>query len=88
MGMLVRLLLLGTIALGVIGGRSLAAEVTSDPVIELVELAGADAIVVDPIALPAAAVSRWIPPVLQGTEEEHPSPEPARVFRPPRASFV
>lgn len=29
-----------------------------------------------------------IPVVLHGTEEEHPSPAPARVFRPPRASFV
>jgi hypothetical protein len=29
-----------------------------------------------------------IPLELHGTEVEHPSPAPARVFRPPRTSFV
>ena len=46
-----------------------------------------DALGVDVARVPVPTY-HVIPLELHGTEVEHPSPEPARVFRPPRASFV
>lgn len=46
-----------------------------------------DALGVEPTRVPVTTY-HVIPLVLHGTEVEHPSPEMARVFRPPRASFV
>ncbi len=88
MGVLVRLLLLCMIALTVVSGGSIVTDIASDQPIELVELEGTEAILVHPVELPPQALSGSIPAVLQGTEEEHPSPELARVFRPPRVAFV
>ncbi len=86
--MLVRLLLLCMVALTVVGGRSMTADVTGDHSIELVEQANTEAVLAAPLALTPPVVCRSIPVVLHGTEEEYPSPELARVFRPPRVSFV
>ncbi len=86
--MLVRLLLLCMIALTVFSGKSSASDVTTDQAIELVELAGVEAVLVESVELPVLALSGLIPAELHGTEEEHSSPELARVFRPPRVSFV
>lgn len=88
MGVLIRLLLLFVIALAAIDGNRLAADVITDQQTEPVELTGAEAVLVDPIELPPPLLSGLIPPVMHGTESDHPSPEPARVFRPPRPSFV
>jgi hypothetical protein len=84
---LVRLLLLAVFALTSVSGRPGAGiDVVADDGIELVELAGEEAILGAAIELPSVARSALIPRVRKGTEVTHPSPELARVFRPPRVS--
>ena len=86
------LVIIVALGLTVIGGRGLGLEATVDDTVELAEaLEGEPALPADALemfSLTPGGPLRLIPPVLHGTEEEHASPEAARVFRPPRVSFA
>lgn len=89
---LLALVVIVALGLTVVGGRGLGIEATADDAAAQVEpadlLEGEAALLADGLDLFSPAPCGLIPPVLHGTEEEHPSPEAARVFRPPRVSFV
>jgi hypothetical protein len=87
----VRLVLLIVFAVANVTGRGGPADVfPADSIGAVAEIADGEPMEVLSIDVARAPIPTFhvIPLVLQGTEEEHPSPEPARVFRPPRASFV
>ncbi len=92
---LLAIVVIVALGLTVIGGRGLGIDATVDDTAGLVEpvdaLEGEPAVpahALDMFSLAAGGPIRLIPPVLHGTEEEHASPEAARVFRPPRVSFA
>jgi len=86
----VRLVLLIVLAVAVVTGAGGSADV------QVHDTFGAVAAIADGEMDAQDAALAWIPGpmffvtplVLSGTEVAHPSPEMARVFRPPRASFV
>ena len=89
--MVVRLVLLIVLAGAIVTGRGGPADVlAADSISAVAEVADGepmDALGVEVARVPVPTC-HVIPVVLHGTEAEYPSPEPARVFRPPRASFV
>ncbi len=86
--MIVRIVLLLVLAVATVTGRGGPTDVLSaDSVGAVAEVEPMDALRVELVRVPVP-MFHVIPLVLRGTEVEHPSPEPARVFRPPRASFV
>ena len=85
--MIVRIVLLIVLAVATATGRGGPSDVLSADLIAEVEGEPLDALCVELVRVPAPTF-QVIPLVLHGTEVEHPSPELARVFRPPRASFV
>ena len=88
---IVRLVLLVVLAVAVVTGAGGPADVLSaDSIGVVAEVADGepmDALTVHPARVPVP-MFHLTPLVLHGTEVECPSPEMARVFRPPRASFV
>lgn len=86
-----RLVLIVVLAVASATGRGGPADVvTADSIGALVQFGDGepmDALRVEPAGLPVSARD-VIPLVLHGTEVEHPSPEPARLFRPPWALFA
>jgi hypothetical protein len=87
----VRIVLLIVLAVATVTGRGGPADVfTADSIGAVAEVADGepmDALRVDVAHVPMPTL-HVIPLALQCTEVEYPSREPARVFRPPRASFV
>jgi hypothetical protein len=86
-----RLVLILVLAVAAVTGRGGSVGVVSVDAIGVVAEVGdgepMEGMRVDPARVPVP--TRHVSPlVLQGTEVGHASPEPARVFRPPRASFV
>ncbi len=87
----VRLVLLIVLAVATATGRGGPADVvTADSIGALAEVADGEPMDALGVELVQVTVPSFqlIPLVLHGTEVEHPSPEAARVFRPPRASFA
>lgn len=89
--MFARLVLLIVLAVAVVTGRGGPADALSldstGAVAEVADGEPLDALGVEIARVPVPTF-HVIPLVLHGTEVEHPSPESARVFRPPRASFI
>ncbi len=89
--MFARLVLILVLAVAAVTGRGGSAGVVAVDAIGAVAEVGdgepMDGLGVELARFPVPTL-HVIPLVLQGTEVEHASPEPARVFRPPRASFV
>jgi hypothetical protein len=84
----VRIVLLIVLAVASVTGRGGPTDVVSaDSIAQVADGDPMDALRVEVARVPVPTF-HVIPLVLHGTEVEHPSPEPARVFRPPRASFV
>ncbi len=87
--MFVRLVLLIAFAVAIVTGAGGPADVlTPDSVGAMVETADGDPVVAQDQAPRIPMPTFHVTPVVRaGTEVARPSPEMARVFRPPRASF-
>jgi hypothetical protein len=88
---ILRLVVLVVLAVALVtGGGGPANTLSPDSIGIVAEVADGEpmeALGVEPTRVPVPSF-HVVPLVLHGTEVEHPSPEMARVFRPPRASFV
>lgn len=88
--MFVRLVLLIVLAVALAAGAGGPADVqTHDTIGAALQIADGEPMDVEtPVPARGPVPLVYVtPPVLTGTEVAHPSPEMARVFRPPRASF-
>jgi hypothetical protein len=84
---ILRFVLLVVLAVAMVTGRVAATDISADASAELTEPGAEDAVLAQPIVLDARIASP-APRLVHGTEVEHASPPPARVFRPPRAASV